>query len=56
MLTDEQVSKFQELYKNRFGVEISREEAYAQGVKLVRLIEIVYNPNLQKRREETGDN
>lgn len=59
MLSDEQVSKFQTIYKNRFGREISREEAYEKGVKLIRLIELIYKPmteaeyqQLQKRRKE----
>jgi hypothetical protein len=62
MLSDEQIIKFQILYKNRFGKEISREEAYEKGVKLIRLIELVYKPmteaeyqKLQERRRETGD-
>ena len=60
MLTNEQVTKFQELYKNRFGKKISRKEAYESGIKLIRLIEIIYKPmteeeykKLQKRRRET---
>ena len=60
MLSDQQVEKFRKLYKNRFGKEISREEAYEKGAKLVRLMEIIYKPmteqeygDLQKRREET---
>lgn len=62
MLSDEQITKFQTLYKNRFGKEISREEAYEQGAKLIRLIELIYKPmtkeeynRLQERRRETGD-
>jgi len=62
MLSDEQIRKFQMLYKNRFGKEISREEAYEQGAKLIRLVELIYKPmtedeyrKLQKRRKETGD-
>lgn len=62
MLSDEQITKYQMLYKNRFGKEISREEAYEQGAKLIRLVELTYKPmteeeyrRLQKRRKETGD-
>ena len=62
MLSNEQVTKFQTLYKNRFGKKISREEAYEQGVKLIRLVELIYKPmteaeyqQLQERRRETGD-
>ncbi len=60
MLSDEDVEKFRTIYKNRFGKEISREEACEKGVKLVRLMELIYQPmskqeyaDLQKRREET---
>lgn len=62
MLSDEQITKFQTLYKNRFGKEIGQEEAYEQGVKLVRLVELIYKPmtekeynQLQERRRETND-
>ena len=62
MLSIEQIIKFQTLYKSRFGKEISREEAYEQGAKLIRLIELIYKPmteaeyqQLQERRRETGD-
>ena len=61
MLSDEQITKFQTLYKNRFGEEISREEAYEQGAKLIRLVKLVYKPmtekdleELQQRREATN--
>ena len=63
MLSDEQIMRFQTLYKNRFGKEISREDAYEKGVKLMRLVELVYKPmteneyqKLQKRRLETQVN
>ena len=61
MLTDEQIIKFQALWKNRFGKEISREEAYEKGVKLIRLVELIYKPmteaeyqQLQERRRATN--
>ncbi len=60
MLSEEQITKFQILYRNRFGKEISREEAYEKGSKLIRLVELIYKPmtkndykRLQKRRKET---
>ncbi|MDD3284363.1 MAG: hypothetical protein PHZ07_02100 [Patescibacteria group bacterium] len=59
MLSDEQITKYQMLYKNRFGKDISREEAYEQGIKLIRLIKLVYKPmtqeeynQVQERRKE----
>ena len=62
MLSEEQVTKFQTLYRNRFGREISREEAYEKGAKLIRLVELIYKPmaeteyqKLQEHRMKTGD-
>lgn len=61
MLSDEQIKKFQILYKKHFCKKISQEEAYEQGTKLVRLVELIYKPmteteyqQLQKRSEETN--
>jgi hypothetical protein len=57
MFSDEQITKYQKLYKKRFGKEISREEAHEQGAKLIRLVELIYKPitknelkQLKKRR------
>ena len=62
MLSDEQITKYQTLHKNRYGREISREEAYEKGIKLMRLVELIYQPmteteyqQLQERRRQTGD-
>ena len=62
MLSDEQITKFQILYKNRFGKKISREAAYAKGAKLIRLVELIYKPmteaeylELHERRRQTDD-
>lgn len=61
MLSEFQVEKFQKLYKKHFGVEISRKDAYAKGISLVRAMELVYRPmtkeeyeQLQKRRKESN--
>ena len=62
MLTDEQVKKFQDIYRKRFGKEISKEDALEKGIKQVRLMEIIYRPitendlkMLKKRRREIKD-
>lgn len=44
MLSDKQVSKFQELYLSRFGKEIGMEEAREKGAALVRFLKIVLKP------------
>lgn len=43
-LSDEHISQFQLLYKEHLGKEISKEDAYEQGVKLLRLVELIYKP------------
>jgi hypothetical protein len=57
VLSDEQIRKFQELYQKRFGKQISKEDALEGGLKLVRLVQLVYQPmsvedyeRLQERR------
>lgn len=60
VLSDEDIIKFQTLYKSEFGIEINREDAYEKGIKLLRLMSIVYRPmteseyaTIQKHREDT---
>jgi len=62
MLSDEMITKYQELVKKRFNREISREEVLENGTKLLRLVELIYKPmseaeyqQLQERRRKTGD-
>ena len=59
MLSDDQIKKFQSIYKKRFGREVSKEETLEKGAKLLRLMELTYKPmtndeynKVQKRREE----
>lgn len=61
LLSEEQITKYQQLIKKRFNRDISREKAYEEGVKLLRLVELVYKPIteadlelVEKRRKETG--
>ena len=60
-LTDEQITQFQNLYKKHFGSKISRERAYEEGIKLVRLMQLIYKPiqkkdyqKLQQRRKKNS--
>ncbi len=43
-LSDEKVIEFQNLYKEHFGEEISKKDAYEQGIKLLQLISVLYRP------------
>ena len=49
VLSDEQIREFQEIYKEHFGTEISKEEAYENGTKLLRLISLLYHPVDQEK-------
>jgi hypothetical protein len=44
MLEKEDIKKFQELHKKRFGEEISYSQAKEDGERLVSLIRLVYKP------------
>ena len=43
-LTDEQIAQFQKLYKQRFGKELCYEDAKDSGIRLIRLVKIIYKP------------
>lgn len=43
-MTEQDIMKFQQLYKDEFGIDISKEEAAEQGLKLVTLMSHVYKP------------
>lgn len=60
VLSDEDITKFQTLYKSEFGLEITKEDAYEKGIKLLQLMSAIYKPMtqdeyelVQKHREET---
>ena len=44
VLSDENIIAFQALYKEHFGKDISKEDAYNQGSKLLKLVSILYRP------------
>ena len=43
-LQDEDIAKYQQIYKEYYGKEISKEQAYEQGASLVRLMQLIYTP------------
>lgn len=51
VLSDEDILKFQALYKSELGIEISREDAYEKGIKLLGLMSAVYKPMSEKEYE-----
>ncbi len=44
MISEEELIKFQELYKNRFNKEISRNKALESGLKLISLLQAILKP------------
>lgn len=42
-LSAEQIHKFQELHRQKFGEELSYEVAYDKAIRLVRMLEIILN-------------
>lgn len=60
VLSDTDITVFQELYRKELGIEISREEAYEKGIKLLTLMSAIYKPMtkenfefIQKHRNDT---
>jgi hypothetical protein len=41
VLSDESISVFQELFKKRFGYEISKKEALERGLKLIEFVGLI---------------
>jgi hypothetical protein len=52
MLSDERIAKFQALYKKHFNEDLSKEEAYDLGAKLLRMVQLVYKPITEKEYQE----
>lgn len=52
ILSDENIKEFQRLHKEHFGTEISAKDARENGIKLLRLIALLYRQNSQKETVE----
>lgn len=52
VLSDEDIVKFQALYKSEFGMEINRDDAYEKGIKLLGLMSVIYKPMTEKEYEQ----
>ena len=52
MLSEQDITNFQTLYKQEFGIEISRAQALEEGLKLVGLMNNVYQPMTQDEHDE----
>ena len=54
MLSKEELDKFRELYKNRFGKDLSGKEVYEQANKLLQLMKLVYRPMTEQEYKDVG--
>lgn len=59
MLSNADIISFQNLWREQFGKEISREDAYEKGARLLHLVKAVYRPitveqyqRIQQRQKE----
>ena len=53
-LTDEHIAEFQMLYQKHFGKEISKQDALAKGIRLIRLMEIVLKQTAKDAAQENA--
>jgi hypothetical protein len=51
-LSNEQLEQFRDLYRKRYGKEISKECAIDQAMKLLCILRRIYTPMTKKRFEE----
>ena len=50
-IKDEQIAKFQMLFKKHFGVNINKNDALARGIKIVRLVEIILKNKVNNEKK-----
>ena len=56
MLSENQILTFQELYRKRFGKEISKEDVLDHGIKLIYLMRTIYQPITKKELDNLLNN
>jgi hypothetical protein len=44
MLSEQSINKYREIYRHQFGVELSREEATEQALRLLNVARVVFAP------------
>ncbi len=52
ILSDEKVEDFRKIYENFYEKEISKEEAYEQGIKLIHFIKEIFKPLTEEELDE----
>lgn len=52
MLTNEEIKKFQNIWKKCFGKDVTEEEAYKKAPSLLRLVELIYYPMTKEEYDQ----
>ena len=55
MLTEDQIKEFQQIYKNQFNKEISKEEALRQGKKFITLMKILVDYQIKNQCKTSAE-
>ena len=55
LLSDAQITEFQQLYKEHFGVELTKAQALEKGLRLIRLIEIMSRAIAHEQNQPQGN-
>lgn len=53
MLTEDQSKEFQQIHQNQFNKEISKEEAFRQGTKLITLMQILIEQYIKDKSKSS---
>lgn len=48
MVTEAEIAKFQQLYKQHFGIDLPRDVALHKYIRLLRTVELTYKPMTQE--------
>ena len=54
-LSEENIEKYQKLYRARFGKDVDREQVINDGLSLLRLVKLVYKPITKVEYEQVID-
>lgn len=55
VIADEHIAEFQKLYKEHFGVELTKARALEKGLRLIRLVEIVSRATSNEQNQSQGN-
>jgi len=45
MLSEKHIKQFQKIYKEHFGTDLTKEQAYDKAINIIQLFKIIYKPD-----------